>query len=121
MNDYTHEKHLARAAVMNYLEGTTDPSQERLTEAFYSSTNLHSTTDDGLLEIVPRDRFIRFAGNGKLPQHTNEILSLELVGDMAWSSVKFDLPDREFFDILTLLRLSEGWKIVSKTYTVIMK
>jgi hypothetical protein len=46
MNDYTHEKHLARAAVMNYLEGTTDPSQERLTEAFYSSTNLHSTTDD---------------------------------------------------------------------------
>jgi hypothetical protein len=121
MSDYSHEEHLAREAVMDYLEGTTDPSSERLTRAFYSSTNLHSTTSDGLLEIVPRDRFISFAGAGKLPKHTNEILSLELIGDMAWSTVKFDLPDRYFYDVLTLLRLSDGWKIVSKTYTVIMK
>lgn len=121
MSDYSHEEHLARATIMDYLEGTTDPSADRLTRAFYSSTNLHSTDGEGRLEIVPRDRFIQFAGAGKLPKHTNELLALEVIEDMAWAKVKFDLPDRQFVDVLTLLRLSDGWKIVSKTYTVIMK
>jgi len=121
MTDYSHEEQLARATVMDYLEGTTDPSAERLTSAFYSSTNLHSVDSEGRLEIVPRDRFIAFAGAGNLPPHTNELLSLEITEDMAWAKVRFDLPDREFVDILTLLRLSAGWKIVSKTYTTIMK
>ena len=121
MTDYSHEEDLARAAVMDYLEGTTDPSAERLTSAFYSSTNLHSVDDEGRMEIVPRDRFIAFTGAGNLPEHTNELLTLEVIENMAWAKVKFDLPDREFVDILTLLRLSVGWKIVSKTYTVIMK
>ncbi len=120
MSDYKHEENLARATVMDYLKGTTDPSPERLTKAFYSSTNLHSTDSEGRLEIVPRDRFIQFAGAGKLPEHTNELLSIEVIEDMAWAKVKFDLPDRQFVDVLTLLRLLEGWKIVSKTYTVIM-
>lgn len=106
---------------MDYLEGTTDPNVERLTKAFYSSTNLHSTDGEGRLEIVPRDRFIQFAGAGRLPDHTNELLALEVIEDMAWAKVRFDLPDRQFVDVLTLLRLSDGWKIVSKTYTVIMK
>lgn len=121
MTDYSHETDLARATVMDYLEGTVSADAERLTRAFYSSTNLHALDDQGRLEIVPRDRFIDFTGSGNLPEHTNELLSIEVVEDMAWAKVRFDLPDREFVDILTLLRLSIGWKIVSKTYTVIKK
>lgn len=111
----------AHAAVMDYLDGTREASAERLERAFYSSVNLHSVDGDGRLEMVARDRFVAFAGAGKLPPHQNEVLSLEIIGDMAWAKVRFDLPDREFFDILTLLRLGQGWKIVSKTYTTVMK
>ena len=98
-----------------------EASAEMLEDGFYSSVNLHSVDGEGRLEMVARDRFIAFAGAGNLPPHTNEILSLELLGNMAWAKVKFDLPDREFYDVLTLLKLNVGWKIVSKTYAVIMK
>jgi len=123
MNDLSvrTDEQLAREAVSYYLDGTRQADAELLTRAFYSSTNLHSVDAQQRLEIVPRDRFIAFAGAGKLPPHSNEILSLDVIGDMAWAKVRFDLPDREFVDVLTLLKLSVGWKIVSKTYTVLMK
>ncbi len=115
------EEQAAQAAVMNYLNGTREASSNMLEAAFYSSVNLHSVDGDGRLEMVARDRFIAFAGAGNLPPHTNEILSLEVIGNMAWAKVRFDLPDREFYDVLTLLKLNVGWKIVSKTYTTALK
>ena len=87
--------------------------------AIWTNT-IPSMDGEGRLEIVSRDRFIQFSGVGKLPGHTHELLAPEVIGDMAWAKVKFDLPDRQFVDVLALLRLSDGWKIVSKTYTVTM-
>ncbi|MEL6977082.1 MAG: nuclear transport factor 2 family protein [Pseudomonadota bacterium] len=121
MSDNADQEQGARAAVMNYLEGTREASGEKLEAAFYSSVNLHSVDGEGRLDMVARDRFIAFAGAGRLPPHSNEILGFEVIGDMAWAKVRFDLPDREFFDVLTLLRLNTGWTIVSKTYTTILK
>ena len=117
----TEDKKEALKAVMSYLNGTRESSKDKLESAFYSSVNLHSVDNDGRLEMVARDRFIAFASAGKLPEHTNEVLSLDIIGDLAWATVKFDLPDREFFDVLTLLKLKTGWVIVSKTYTTISK
>lgn len=109
-----------RATVMDYLDGTRTADAVRLERAFYSSTNLQSIDTEGRLEIVARDRFIAFAGAGKLPRHTNEILEIDIVNDMAMAKVSFALPDRKFVDFLTLLKLGDEWKIVSKTYTTIL-
>lgn len=120
MNNIEYEA--VKIAVNNYLSGTREADAEKLQAAFYSSTNLHSLDDQGRLEIVPRDRFIEFTGGGKLPTHTNEIINIEIVNDMALAKVHFDLPDREFIDYLTLLKIKTvGWKIVSKTYTTLLK
>lgn len=90
-----------------------------LARAFYSSCNLHSLTDDGKLEIVPRDRFIEFAEAGHLPEHQSEILSVDIVHDMASVKVVFRFPQHAFVDFLTLLRVRGAWTIVSKVYTKI--
>jgi len=82
MPDYRHEHDLAKAVVMDYLESTTKASAKRLTRAFYSSTNLHSSDNEGRLEIVPRDRFIRFTGADNFPKHSNQLLSIEVIEDM---------------------------------------
>lgn len=117
----TPDERGARSAIMNYLDGTREASADKLEAAFYSSVNLHSVDGEGRLEIVARDRFVAFAEAGHLPPHTNEITALEVIGDMAWAKVSFDLPDRVFHDVLTLLRLGVGWKNVSKTYTTVLK
>lgn len=117
------EQEAVIAAVNNYLMGISDAknAQERIQAAFYSSTNLHSLDEDGNLKFQPRDSLIEMVKAGNVPEHKGSILNVEVTNDMAFAKVHLDLSDRDFYDYLTLLKLNIGWKIVSKTYTTVMK
>jgi len=117
-------EHDAVIATVNcYLAGIADAdlARERIGSAFYSSTNLHSLDDNGELMLQPIDSLVQTVLLGNVPPHKSEVLTVELTHDMAFAKVHLDLPDREFYDYLTLLKLNVGWKIVSKTYTTVMK
>jgi len=109
--------------VQHYLSGISDANnaEQHLHSAFYSSTNLHTVNEEGELHFIPRDNLVSMAKSGSMPEHKSEILSVEVTNDMAFAKVHLDLPDRDYFDYLTLLKLNSGWKIVSKTYTTLMK
>ena len=108
--------------VNNYIEGLRDGDAERVAKAFYSTVNLSSLNEDGSLVLTPKDALVELVASGQVPQNSSEILSLEVTNDMAVVKVKIDLPTLNYFDYLTLLRMkTAGWKIVSKTYTTIMK
>ena len=111
------------ATVNNYLTGISNAevAQELLQDAFYSSTNLHSLDENGELKFQPRDSLIQTVLSHNVPPHTGTILNVEVTNDMAFAKVHLNLPDRDFYDYLTLLKLNVGWKIVSKTYTTVMK
>jgi hypothetical protein len=109
----------AEATLHDYLEGVRDQDVARLRRAFSSSTNLHAVDAEGRLELVVLDRFLHFAEHQGLPEHTSEILHLDVVHDMAWARVRFTFATHRFEDALTLLRLHTGWKIVSKVYTTV--
>lgn len=111
------------ATVNNYLTGinNAEVAQERLQAAFYSSTNLHSLDENGELKLQPRDSLIQTVLSRNVPPHTGTIINVEVTNDMAFAKVHLNLPDRDFYDYLTLLKLKVGWKIVSKTYTTVMK
>ncbi len=109
--------------VNHYLKGISDASiaKTSLETAFYSSTNLHSLGQLGELQFQPRDSLVAMAASGEVPPHRSDILTVEVVNDMAFAKIHLDMPDRHFYDYLTLLKLKLGWKIVSKTYTTVMK
>lgn len=109
--------------VNRYITGisNTETAKENIETAFYSSTNLHSLDENGNLQFMPRDALVAYATSGGLPPITGEILNIEVTNDMAFVKVHLDLPDRHFYDYLTLLNLNTGWKIVSKTFTTVMK
>ncbi|WP_298362341.1 nuclear transport factor 2 family protein [uncultured Litoreibacter sp.] len=109
------------ATVTHYIEGIRDGSGARVAKAFYSSVNLNSLDADGNLVLTPRSALEALADSGTLPPNTSEITEIEINNDMALVKVTIDLPTFQFFDLLTLLRLNVGWKIVSKTYTTVNK
>ncbi len=109
--------------VNRYLEGISQPetAQENIQKAFYSSTNLHRIDDKGDLHFMPRDVLVKRAISGKIPKHKSHILKVEVTNNMAFAKIQLDMLDRDFYDYLTLLKIGSSWKIVSKTYTMIMK
>ncbi|WP_299138916.1 nuclear transport factor 2 family protein [uncultured Tateyamaria sp.] len=109
------------ATVTDYIEGIRDGSGARVAKAFYSSVNLNSLDADGNLVLTPRSALEALADSGTLPPNNSEITHVEVNNDMALVKVTIDLPTFQFFDLLTLLRLNVGWKIVSKTYTTVNK
>ena len=109
------------ATVTDYMEGLRDGSGARVANAFYSSVNLNSPDADGNLVLTPRNALETLADSGTLPPNSSEITHIEINNDMAFVKVTIDLPTFQYFDLLTLLRLNVGWKIVSKTYTTVNK
>lgn len=107
--------------VTDYLEGIRDGDGDRVANAFYSSVNLNSVGEDGSLVLTPRDAVVERANSGVIPENTGDIQDIEINNDMALVKVKIELPTLHFYDLLTLLRLKVGWKIVGKTYTTVMK
>ena len=95
-------------------------AKENIERAFYSSTNLHSVGADGTLEFLPRDALVQYV-TGDMPETKGEILNVEVINDMALVKVRLILKEFDFFDYLTLLKLDSGWKIVSKTFTIVDK
>ena len=109
------------ATVTDYMEGLREGNGARIAAAFYSSVNLNSVDADGNLVLTPRSAMEALVDSGTLPPNTSEIQDIEINNDMALVKVKIDMPTLNFYDLLTLLRLKVGWKIVSKTYTTVMK
>ena len=112
---------LITATVTDYMEGIRDGNGARVANAFYSSVNLNSVDADGNLVLTPRSALEALADSGNLPENSSEITDIEIKNDMALVKVTIDLPTFQYFDLLTLLRLNVGWKIVSKTYTTVHK
>lgn len=115
------DKEQITATVTDYLEGLREGNGARIAKAFYSSVNLNSVDADGNLLLTPRSAMEGLVDSGKLPPNSSEIQDIEINNDMALVKVKIELPTLHFYDLLTLLRLNVGWKIVSKTYTTVMK
>ncbi|GAB5469280.1 MAG: hypothetical protein Kilf2KO_23100 [Rhodospirillales bacterium] len=117
----TSDEEQITAVVSDYTEGLRDGDGARIARAFYSSVNLNSVDAEGNLVLTPRSALEALVDSGQLPPNSSEIQQIEITNDMALVKVKIDLPTLNFYDLLTLLRLNVGWKIVSKTYTTVMK
>lgn len=116
-----NDKEQIIATVTDYMEGIRDGSGERIANAFYSSVNLNHLDENANLVLTPRSALEALAESRDLPPNSSEITHIEINNDMALVKVTIDLPTLNFYDFLTLLRLNVGWKIVSKTYTTVMK
>ena len=109
------------ALIKTYLDGLYEGNAEKLASAFHSTSALAQTVD-GKLQVTPRDTWLEAVRNRPSPQSKNlgrhdEILSIDIAGPtMAFVKLRCAIPPRYFTDYLTLLKLRDGWRVVSKTF-----
>ena len=77
---------------------------------------------DGAVDDVPRATWFDLVKSRPSPksrglQRTDRIVSVDFSGpETAFVKVECSIHPRYFTDYLTLLKLKEGWRVVSKTY-----
>lgn len=107
--------------VWTYLDGLHEGDAAKLAKAFHEVSHLYCLQDGGVSD-VPREKWLEFvkgraSAKSKGLKRTDRIVSIDLSGpETAFVKVECSIHPRYFTDYLTLLKLKDGWRVVSKTY-----
>ncbi len=107
--------------VWTYLDGLHEGDANKLSAAFHEVSNLYALGPDGVTDL-PRADWLKMVAGRPSPksqalERTDRIVSIDFSGpETACVKVECAVPPRYFTDYLTLLKLKDGWRIVSKTF-----
>jgi hypothetical protein len=111
-----------QGVLSTYLDGLYEGDTEKLGRAFHDCAHLFSSGPDGSFEDLPRAKWFEFVRNRPsaqsrdLPRH-DFVVTIDRSGPAtAFAKLHCAIPPRYFTDYLTLVKLADGWRIVSKTY-----
>ena len=107
--------------VWTYLDGLYEGDTGKLGQAFHEVSHLYSM-DKGSVADLPREKWFelvkgRPSAKTRGLKRTDRIVSIDLSGpETAFVKLECSMHPRYFTDYLTLLKLENGWKVVSKTF-----
>ena len=108
------------ATIGHYFEGGAKSNIAEFKKALHPKTFLKFVRKGEYTEIgMPK--YYGFYKPGKINERTSQILSIDITGTAAAAKIRIVGKRRIFTDYFTLLKLKEGWKIVSKTSFTKMK
>ena len=118
----TDDLKIIEGVVQSYLDGLYGGDTSKIASVFHPTSVLTSVTDDGELNVTPRDQWldrVRARPSPKqqgLPRH-DHVLTVDLVGPtMAYVKLKCAIPPRFFTDQLSLLKIDGRWQIAQKVF-----
>jgi len=95
--------------------------QANLREAFYPTANLYLATEQGEVRTIPFAQFLENVAKGAASGRRVPRMSIDLIdheGNAAIVKITEHSDDATVTDYLSMIRGSEGWKVVSKTFYV---
>jgi hypothetical protein len=107
--------------LQTYFDGLYAGDTDKLAAIFHDVSHLFSVSD-GKLTDLPREQWFemvrkRASGAAQGLQRDDFVVQIDRSSPTtAFAKVKCQLPPRYFTDYLTLVKLADGWKIVSKTF-----
>jgi hypothetical protein len=108
-------------AIQTYFDGLYEGDTAKLGSVFHEVSHLFSVTD-GKLADLPRTQWFE-AVRGRKSAQSQDLPRRDWVVNIDRSSpttaiakVRCQIPPRYFTDYLTFVKLTEGWRIVSKTF-----
>jgi hypothetical protein len=115
------DRSTVEAVVQHYFDGVYEGDADKLGEVFHPSADLRSL-EKGELQVLHLPAWLNWMR--KLPSAKAEgkpredfIVTIDRSDDQtAFIKVRCQLPPRYFTDYLVAMKLSDGWKIVSKSY-----
>ena len=116
-----NDLHDIEATLQTYFDGMYEGDADKLASVFHEVAHLFGVTD-GKLTDWPRQYWLDLVRSRKSPQQ-QDLKRFDWVMQIdrsspttAFAKVLCQNPPRYFTDYLTLVKLAEGWRIVSKTY-----
>ena len=107
--------------VWTYLDGLYEGDASKIEKAFHEGSHLYSMHEGGVADL-PREKWLEMVRGRPSPKskdlkRTDRIVSIDLSGpETAFVKLECSVHPRYFTDYLTLLKLNEGWRVVSKTF-----
>lgn len=117
----TYDRSTVEAVVNLYLDGLYEGDTDKLAAAFHPTADLR-WQEKGELNILTRDDWLdrvakRPSAKSKGDARHDFVVMVDRSDESTvFVKVRCALPPRFFTDYLVLLKLSDGWRVVSKSY-----
>ena len=96
---------------------------EKFASLFHPSCCVTKVGADGNVSVTPIETWLAGVRSMKAPklqglERRAEIVSIDVVSELALLKLKLQIPPRYFTDMLSCLRVNGTWKVVQKVMTV---
>jgi hypothetical protein len=113
--------HDLEQALQTYFDGLYEGDVNKLGRVFHDCAHLFSN-ENGKLNDLPREQWFAWM-RGRKSAQSQDLQRRDFIVQIdrsspttAFAKVQCQIPPRYFTDYLTLVKLADGWRIVSKTF-----
>ena len=105
-----------------YFDAAYEMDADKFASIFDPSSSVTRVGDDGNVSVTPIEKWLAAVRNLKAPKQLglerhDEILSIDVVRELALLKLKLQMPPRYLTDMLSCLKANGTWKIVQKVMT----
>lgn len=106
----------------SYFDAAYEMDAEKFAALFHPSSSVTKVGEDGDVSVTSIGKWLAAVRTLKAPKQLglerhDEILSINMAGELAVLKLKLQIPPRILTDILSCLRVKGTWKIVQKVMT----
>ena len=110
------------AIAQAYFEAAYEMDADAFASIFHHSSSVTKVGENGDVSVTPIETWLAAVRNMKAPKQLglerhDEILSIDVVRDLALLKLRLQIPPRYFTDMLSCLKVNGTWKIVQKVMT----
>ena len=111
------------ALAQAYLDAAYEMDADQFASLFHHSSSVTKVGEDGNVSVTPIEAWLAAIRTTQAPkqlglERRDEILSMDVVRELALLKLKLQVPPRYFTDMLSCLRVDGTWKIAQKVMTV---
>jgi hypothetical protein len=111
------------AIAKTYCDAAYEMDDDKFASIFHPSCSVTKVGEDGNVSVTPIEMWLAGVRSMKAPklqglERHDEILSIDVVRELALLKLKLQIPPRYFTDMLSCLKVDGTWRIVQKVMTV---
>lgn len=111
------------ALAKTYCDAAYEMDADKFASVFHPSCSVTKTGEDGNVSVTPIEMWLAGVRSMRSPklqglERHDEILSINVVRELALVQLKLQMPPRYFTDMLSCLKVGGTWQIVQKVMTV---
>jgi len=111
------------AIAKTYCDAAYEMDADKFASLFHPSCSVTKAGEDGNVSVTPIEMWLAGVRSMKAPklqglERHDEILSIDVVRELALLKLKLQIPPRYFTDMLSCLKVDGVWRIVQKVTTI---